>query len=371
MGRILVIDDEPAALKLLTLTLERAGHEVIACLSAIQGLAEAQDRQPDLILTDLMMPKMTGYEFCRQARTIPKLETVPIVIFSARFQPIDKQTALEVGATDYLSKTTPPRQLVQRITELIPPASATDAHRLIGFFSLRGGIGVTSLAVNTTIALARARKVETALIDLNLVGGHAALMFDLRPIGQVLDLLLTDNDQEVSFASIRAKFIQHSSGVHLLASSMSYEYQLSTASQERLCQLVDVLKSELPVTVFDIGRFMLTPSFAPVLQKLDTIALILSPDMPSLQSTVVALQGLVQLGVSEEKVVLVVNQPFVEGALTGEVIQNALRRTIVSHIPYEPAMAKAINSRQPLLLSNPKTKGAAAIARLSSVLYHH
>ncbi|HXW00707.1 MAG TPA: response regulator, partial [Anaerolineae bacterium] len=127
MANILLVDDDKNILRLLEFTLKRAGHSVMMCDDGVQGLAQVKAQPPDLIVADVMMPKMTGYEFCKQVRTKLELKDIPIIMFSARFQPVDKQTALDAGATDYLSKSTSPDTLLHRISELLPaqqPAKA-------------------------------------------------------------------------------------------------------------------------------------------------------------------------------------------------------------------------------------------------------
>lgn len=366
MANILIIDDDKNILRLLEFSLKRAGHTVIACDDGVQGLAQVKAQPPDLIVADVMMPKMTGYEFCKQIRTKLGLAETPIIMFSARFQPIDKQTALDAGATDYLSKSTSPDVLIGRITELLPAQSpAPTTQTAIGLFSLRGGTGVTSLAVNLALALALTRKTQTALVDLAPLGGHAALMLGLRPTGSLADALFASKD-EVTLDTIKAHVIQHSSGVQLLASALNYDHLLHL-NDTRLEQLVTVLKSGFPYTLLDIPH-VLEPRFGPTLQLFDKLALVLSPDMPSLQSAAMALQGLLRLGVTDNKIVLVVNNTLAQGSLPLDIIQKTIKRPILAAIPYEAEMIKAVNSGKPLLLSSPQSPAAAAIAKLANLL---
>jgi pilus assembly protein CpaE len=313
-----------------------------------------------------MMPKMTGYEFCKQVRTNLGLTKTPIIMFSARFQPIDKQTALDAGATDYMSKSTSPDELIGRITELLPAQQpAPTKQGTIGFFSLRGGTGVTSLAVNVALALALSKKAPTALVDLAPLGGHAALMLGLRPNSSVADALFASKD-EVTLQTAGPHFIQHGTGVQLLASALNYDHMLHL-NDKRLEQLVTVLRSGFQYTILDIPH-LLEPRFGPVLQLFDKIALVFSPDMPSLQSVAMALQGLPRLGVADTKIVLVVNNTIPKGGLPPEIIQKTVKRPILTGIPYEPEMIKAVNSGKPLLLSSPQAPAAAAIAKLATLL---
>jgi DNA-binding response OmpR family regulator len=364
MTKILIIDDDQDILRLLEFALKRVGYQVVIATDGAQGLAQLDSQKPDLIVADIMMPKMTGYEFCRQVRARPDSMDTPIIMFSARFQPIDRQTALEAGATDYLPKSTSPDTLLNRIKEILPDAGPAVAAKTIGFFSLRGGSGVTSLAVNSAIALARGQKAKLALVDLAPLGGHSAVMIGLRPTSSLVTAL--NAAPELSLEELTPHLIEHNAGVHLLASELHSDSRWPANS--KLEQLATVLRSGFGVTIFDVPRAMLEQSYHTMWQQLDKIALVLSPDLPSLQSTAIALQRLAQFGVSKGKIELVVNQVFPSSALPLDAIQNAVRRPIAANIPFEPDMIKAVNSGKPLLLSSPKCAGAAAIARLANLL---
>lgn len=128
-----------------------------------------------------------------------------------------------------------------------------------------------------------------------------------------------------------------------------------------------VLKSGFPFLVADIPHFM-DPQFASTLQLFDKIAVVISPDMPSLQSTAIALQSLSRLGMPEEKISLVVNQVCSQAALPVETIQKAIKRPIIAHIPFDPDMPKSVNSGKPLVLNNPQSPAAVAITELADTL---
>ncbi len=367
MAKILIVDDDRDILRLLEFAITRAGHQVIAGQDGLQGLALVEKEKPDLIVADVMMPKMTGYEFCRRVRTNPGLAEVPIIIFSARFQPIDKQTAMESGATDYMPKSTSPDLLVQRIAELLPgdngPGRVGGGHTTIGVFSLRGGSGVTSLAVNLSVALALGRRVPVGLVDLTPLGGHAALMLGLRPNSSVTAAV---SGGVFTLETLKPHLLVHSSGVHLLPSALAYEQQL-TFDDGRLPSLLSTLKSGFPFSLLDLPS-SLAPGLAPVFQSLDKILLILSADMPSLQSAALALQALARLGLAENKILPVVNYVAAQGILPLEIIQKTIKRPVSLEIPHEPEMIKSVNSGKPLLLNRPQAAGATAIARLAQIL---
>jgi two-component system, sensor histidine kinase and response regulator len=103
-GDILLIDDKPANLQVLTAMLKERGHKVRAVTSGDMGLVVARSASPDLILLDINMPHMNGYEVCRRLKADPQVQHIPVIFISALDDTIDKVQAFEVGGTDYISK---------------------------------------------------------------------------------------------------------------------------------------------------------------------------------------------------------------------------------------------------------------------------
>ena len=113
--KLLVIDDDAAVTDLLTLLLKSQGFEVSATNNSADGLAMIREIQPDLVILDLMMPEMDGWEVCRSVR---QFSQVPIIILSALNDPSMIASVLDAGADDYLTKPTPSRVLVAHINRL-------------------------------------------------------------------------------------------------------------------------------------------------------------------------------------------------------------------------------------------------------------
>jgi DNA-binding response OmpR family regulator len=104
MARILIIEDDPEAAHILELSLKREGYTVGIAMDGTQGLSAVQTQRPDLVLLDLMMPDVDGFEVCRRIRANPATARLPIIVVSARTQDADKQMAAKVGASGYLTK---------------------------------------------------------------------------------------------------------------------------------------------------------------------------------------------------------------------------------------------------------------------------
>lgn len=114
--RILVVDDEPNIVDLTRVYLEREGFRVEAAADGAQALARLQEREPALMILDLMLPEVDGYEVCRRTRAGSDL---PILMLTARDEDVDKIVGLELGADDYLTKPFNPRELVARVKAIL------------------------------------------------------------------------------------------------------------------------------------------------------------------------------------------------------------------------------------------------------------
>jgi two-component system alkaline phosphatase synthesis response regulator PhoP len=126
MGKetILVVDDEPHIIELATLYLENEGYRVVSAADGAQALEKIKTEPPALVVLDLMLPGVNGWEVCRQVRARSKL---PIIMLTARSDDVDKIVGLELGADDYVTKPFNPRELVARVkavlrrTDALPP----------------------------------------------------------------------------------------------------------------------------------------------------------------------------------------------------------------------------------------------------------
>ena len=129
--RILVVDDEPTLVATLRYNLEREGFEVSTAADGEEALSKARTQRPDLIVLDLMLPVLSGYEVCR---ILQKETAVPILMLTARSDEVDKVVGLEMGADDYVTKPFSMRELMARVRALLRraerPAAADEAERL-------------------------------------------------------------------------------------------------------------------------------------------------------------------------------------------------------------------------------------------------
>jgi len=116
--KVLVVDDEEPILELLKYNLEKQGYDVKTAIDGQLAVDVAKKFHPDLVLLDIMMPKMDGVEACRQIRAIPELQNTFIVFLTARAEEYSEVAAFDVGADDYILKPIKPRALMSRISAL-------------------------------------------------------------------------------------------------------------------------------------------------------------------------------------------------------------------------------------------------------------
>lgn len=119
MAKILIAEDERDIRDLITFTLRFAGHEVVATTNGEEAYERALKEIPDLILMDVRMPRMTGYEACRLMKAQDSLKNIPVAFLSAKGQESEVQTGLEVGAVEYILKPFSPDQLTERVKAIL------------------------------------------------------------------------------------------------------------------------------------------------------------------------------------------------------------------------------------------------------------
>ncbi len=119
MAKILIAEDEPDIRELVAFILRFAGHEVVATSNGEEALLQAPLVMPDVILMDVRMPRMTGYDACRAMKAHPLLRDVPVVFLSAKGQDAEIQAGMEAGAEEYLLKPFAPDQLVERVRAIL------------------------------------------------------------------------------------------------------------------------------------------------------------------------------------------------------------------------------------------------------------
>ena len=216
MAHILAIDDDPVMLHLLTAMLKHEGYQVSAAADGFQGLKIARNQRPDLVLLDLMLPGIDGFEVCSRLRKEPATATVPVLIVSAKSQQTDRTTGAKVGANGYLTKPYQRDELISQVrlfldqSQAAAVALAAPAGFALTIVGARESEVITRAVVNTALALAAA-EARVTLVDLRPFSIEHSGLLGLTPHAAPFDLAQHD-----PAAIERAGVITHPGGLRLL-----------------------------------------------------------------------------------------------------------------------------------------------------------
>ena len=119
MAKILIAEDERDIRDLIAFTLKFAGYDIVTANNGEEAVQLTKQELPDLVITDVRMPKMTGYEACRQIKADPATQHIPVVFLSAKGQEAEVQTGLDSGADEYLLKPFAPDQLTRKVADIL------------------------------------------------------------------------------------------------------------------------------------------------------------------------------------------------------------------------------------------------------------
>ena len=286
--KILVVDDDIDSLKLIGLMLQRNGYEVIAANAGNQALTRAASDHPDLIILDIMMPDMNGYEVSRRLRRNPETQNIPIIMFTAKTLIDDKVAGFEAGADDYLTKPTHPAELASRVKAILTrstsarPASpggavgqpAGQKGTTIGVLGAKGGVGTTTLALNLAVARLLAGESPT-IADFRLGMGSMGLSIGLGRSAGMANVLSKPVD-EIRPRMIESEMTQHPSGLRALLSSAHPSETAINYSPEAAIAVIRALRTLGKPSVFDLGS-SLTPMTFQLQHEMDQLVLVVDP----------------------------------------------------------------------------------------------
>lgn len=362
--RILIIDDDVDTLRLVGLMLQRQGYQIIAASNGSQGLTKAFEERPDLILLDVMMPDMDGFEVTRRLRKNPATSTIPILMFTAKTQLDDKVTGFEVGADDYLTKPTHPTELQAHVkallarsapkkTEDLQTAAPENRGYVIGVISARGGLGVSTTAAN--IAAGLYTRDQSDVILAELTPGQGTLGMELGVSNQKgLTEALEGTVVEVTREKVQSSLVNHASGVKLfLASENPRDVNLASKT-ENFEALVARLASLGRFVVLDLGSGL--PTFAQKLLPVCHERIIVMEGTPNtIHHTKLFLDELSALGVDLKTVTVVLNnRQRSDAQMPWAQVQEKLGHSIAATLTPAPELfLQAIRLQTPAVMAQP------------------
>ncbi|HEY3476053.1 MAG TPA: response regulator [Anaerolineales bacterium] len=373
--KILIIDDDLDTLRLVGLMLQRQGYQISAATNGQQGLEKAFEEDPSLILLDVMMPDMDGYEVTRRLRQNPATVNTPILMFTAKTQLDDKVVGFEVGANDYLTKPTHPSELQARVKTLlsrvndkrVTTGSLNDDRRgyVIGVLGARGGLGTTTMAVNLGAGLQSRTKSEIIVAEMLPGQGALALEIGVANSKGLVDLLSMNKLSEITRDRVQEALIQHGSGLKLLlASDRPRDMHLinQTANYETVVKKLSRLAR---FVVLDLG-VGIQPFAEKLLPLCNEVLIVLEGNPNTITHTRALIDDIAALGISRKNIRVVLNNRIrSETQLPSSQVQAKLEHEILSTLTPAPELfVQATRMQTPAILCQPDSLTARQITKL-------
>ena len=367
---ILFADDDVQIRKLVGTFLTRRGYRVRTVVDGPEALAAITEEMPHLLITDVNMPIINGFELTRRLRQDHRTAKLPILMLSAREQATDVLAGYNEGADDYIPKPVELAILAAKIESLLKrvaaaaPATGDRAGKIAVFVHAKGGVGTTALAVNTSIALTSTGMFKVGLLDLSVPFGNAAVLLDLREqrtLAGLAEMPLGETDE----AGFNEYVHKHQSGVRVVAAPELPE-QADLISVPVVQTVIGRLRAQLDYLVIDTPASLSEPMLA-ALDAADLVCVVTAPHLVALKATADYLAVLRKIGVPADRTLLLLNRPRQRG-LENDAVRDFFDRKPDAIVPYSELFDEAADAGQPLFSTHPDNAAAAAVRQLAALI---
>ncbi len=304
MANILIVDDDQITLTMLKVILAHEGYQVSVAADGFQGLKIAKSQRPDLILLDLMLPGIDGFEICTRLRQDPATAHVPVLIISAKSQETDRQVGAKVGANGYLAKPFQPTELLAQVRLFLEPSSTAVraiaplqlTGAAIALVSARESDAVSSVVVNTALALADGDATVT-LVDLRPFSVEYGMKLGCMPRAEPFNL-------KHEPATLSREVLQTRPGGLRLLDNLEGSGDVGQIMQEDVAVILDELLPESGYLVLSLSLYPIE-LLRDVATRSSLIALVTPIDPTGLASARSTLGLIERVGVTNTRVGLV------------------------------------------------------------------
>lgn len=377
--KILIVDDDIDTLQLVGTMLEKQGFRILAANNGEKAIQMAENQVPDLIILDVMMPGMDGYEVTRRLRALEKTAFIPIILFTAKAQVDDKVEGFESGADDYLTKPTHPTELIARVntiltrpkTESLDSSAAGEAvedGEVIGVVAAKGGLGVSTLALNLAVSIHEQTGEYVTLADFRPGQGTIGLQLGYTK-SDALSVLMKMPAPEIRLVDVENQLITHGSGIQLLLSSFTPTNAAYVSASANFQNIARHLSRIAPYTVLDLGAG-LHEANQKALLECDLVVVVVEPVPTTVVQTRELIDNLISLGIAADKIRVVVNNRIrLDISTPVNKVQEVVNQPIFAVISPAPEMAyQALTLHQPIVSFQPDSIVAGQIKKLAEGL---
>lgn len=359
--KILLIDDEAIYYKQLLPATKKAEYDLQYARSGTEGLAAISSIDPDLLIVDLRLPDIDGFEIINRLRRDPRYSHIPVMIITGKDDLQNKLKAFEMGADDFLVKPFEPEELVARLGILARRGKAMkfvqemETNRevtctAVSLHSLRGGVGGSSLALNLALAFQAIWGKPTLLIDAVLNAGQLSMMMDASP-HVTWEEYVGMAPNEINDTIVDDLIGTHQNGLSYVAAPR-FPISVDSIPDEFWRVVMENFLKRYEFIVMDTAHDFSDLTIT-LLNASSYILLVMTPEMAALRAAVSALNIYERLGFPEEKIKIVLNNPTPTASIKQSQLEKALKRPIDMNVPYEPnEVLRAINFGQPFYTTN-------------------
>jgi pilus assembly protein CpaE len=359
MPKALVIDDELAITNIIGQFLTSAGFDTEMAMSGQEGLKKAVSARPEVIVVDIMMPEMDGYQVCQRLRRDPRTSRAIILALTARGQPVDKQMAFRCGADAHMAKPFKGKALVEEIQGLLAERSC--AGPPLGYqvlvLRLKEKAGATMLASNLALCLAERKGCQVAIADM---------VFQKGVVHDRLGLAVEEPwaaSSEIDIHDLASRLLRHESRLLVLpAATQPDPGHVAPATVTRILQ---TLRNWHDYVILDtaVNLGSLAPS---LLRSSDLVLLVLRPEESALRQAQASLQVIRAAGDPALAVWPVLNMMSPDKKSLQEQAERMLGISASAVLPWSPTECnQALAQQRPVVLGQPESPLATAIRNLA------
>lgn len=360
---VLIIDDDVDTLQLVGTMLERKGFKIAAAANGSKGLELAQQQKPDIILLDVMMPGIDGFEVARRLRANETTQYIPIIFFTAKSQVDDKIEGFEAGGDDYLTKPIHPSELILRINKILskPRTGALGQEleneplkqnkgKVIGIVAAKGGYGVSTFAINLGFALRSKleKKSQLCIAEYRAGSGDVGSYLGFDESKGLTNLLR--NNVGITIEDVEAETVPFTKEISLLLSSHSPEDQQIESKENQYHHITNALSRLNEITILDLGsEFVTKPS--DVLKLCNTIILLVEPNKHSVNRSKALYKWILKQSIAPEQIKIVIyNKVRLEITVPATQIADQMEVPIDAYFSPAPEFAfQAATMHQPMI----------------------
>jgi len=382
---ILICARSPELRTELEAALAEAGHAVESVTTPADAVAVMRSRQPDLVVAE----GLAASGAIASLRTGGSRGVTPVLVVAPARDVEARIAFLEAGADDVIDGGFDRGELESRAMALLVRAGKvrhelaerTSSSELVAFFSPKGGVGTTTLAVNTAVLLAGGGAPAPAttngaepaiptsrvlLVDLDLQFGQVATHLNLTPRFDLAGLA-TDEQALADPELARSYLTIHSSGLAVLAAPARPEADFRV-SVEHVQRIFELFRPSFDHVIVDLGS-RLDPRALWVLEQADAHAFVLFPEIAALRGMSLLMAMLADTTPLQARTLLVVNHVFPKELLKTRDVQNLLHAKPAAEVPYtEVEIIRSVNEGVPLVMARPASAAAAAMRRLAQAV---